>query len=348
MDYFETLNEEEKHTAQIILENSQRELNEAPTLSTDASFADSLVGKLIFYVQEALTASDLVDVQPIGFNQGKVIGLDILDDTGKVIQGPGAVSAFNAAFSEIAENVDVPGIHLLIKEADLVLKSRKAQLNYSKELAQDMKILQFELEKEKIKIVGTELANGIDFDIVEAISELAAVTYTPLEYTWLNDGTVNVSSLLTELRMLMFQASATIAANTRKGLANFVVVPSLMVQLVTSMDEFECEDDEKEPMIGAVSKIGKLGFMDVYANTFDTTTYDMVIGKKPAGNISSGIVYSPYSIITGDEITDPENFSIHQFVMNRYGVTKMETGGFLYHIVRLAATPTGFPFTVIP
>ncbi len=345
MDYFETLNEEDKKIAQVILENSvdnveNINLNEAPTLSTSADYQDTQIAKLIRYYQEALTTKTLVDVQPMEYNNGKIFGLDITNSDGDVILGTNAVNVFNDAFSEIGENIDVPDIHIRLNEADVDLKSRKAQLNYSKEVEQDLKILKFDLDDEKLKIVATEIANGTDFDVIEAIAGHADF-YTPIEYIWANDGTVTVSSLLTELEMAIMQGAAAIASGTRKGLANFVIVPALMVQLITTMDRFV---GSGENIIGGVSKIGKLGFLDVYVNTFDTTTYDMYVGKKPSGNISSGVVLSPYKVEAGPLVTDYEDFSLHQMIMNRYGITKVDGGNSMYFKVSLASSPTGYPF----
>lgn len=338
MKDFEILNEEDKYIAEIMLSNSDQ-LNEAPTTSDAQPFADSIVGNIIYHYQNSLAAKDLVDVQPITFKEGKVFGMDLLNSNGEIIQGAGAVDAFNAAFSEIGENENIPDLQLILREASVVTKSRKAKLNYTQELVQDMKIMKFNLEQEKLKLTGTEIANGTDFDIVEAIIEHSDL-YTPITYDWAYDGTISISSLLLELEMRLYDASATIAAGTRKGLANFVLVPAPLAKLVMTMQGFK---QSGESMIGAVSKVGNIGHMDVYINGFDTTGFDMIVGKKPQGNINGGIVYSPYHIATGPIVTDPENFSLHQVVINRYGITKMNGGNAMYHKVTVG-TRTGFPF----
>jgi hypothetical protein len=336
MENFEILNEEDKYIAEIILDNS---LNEAPTTSGGQPFADSLVGQLIFYIQEALNAKDMVDVQPINFKEGKVFGMDLLNSDGDVVQGVTKVDAFNAAFSEKGENTTIPDLQLKLRESSVVTKSRKARLNFSQELLQDLKVLKFDLAKERIKLIGTEIANGIDFDIVKAIKDHSS-SYTPIVYSWANGGTLNIVSLLVELEMRIFDAAATIAAGTRKGLANFILVPASLAKLVMTMQSFE---PSGESIIGAVNKVGKLSSMDVYVDTFDTTGFEMIVGKKPNGNISGGVVYSPYKIETGQVVTDPENFSLHQVVVNRYGITKIEGGDTMYCKVQVT-TRTGFPF----
>jgi len=342
MDYFENLNEEEKNIANIILENS---LNEAPTTSAGSEFSDELVRPLIYYVQEALTTKELVDVQPINFKKGKVFGMDLLNSNGDIIQGVSAVDEFNAAFSEIAENTLIPDLQLKLKEADVSVKTRKARLNYSQELVQDMKVLKFNLDKEKIKLVGTEIANGIDYDVIKAIKEQAALS-TSITYDWdYSAANLNIASLLIELEMKILDAASIIAAASRKGMANFLIVPTRLVKLVSTMKSFQGNGLET---IGAVSKIGKLGSLDVYADTFnnsdDDSGHTIVVGKKPAGNISSGVIYSPYKIQTGPEITDYDNFSLHQTVFNRYGITKVNGGESMY--CELIVTPRdGFPFS---
>ena len=339
MDYFEKLNEEEKYIANTVLENS---LNEAPTTSAGQAFSDELIRPLIYYVQEALTTKELVDTQPIDFKKGKVFGMDLLDDAGNIIQGISKVDAFDETWSRLGENVDIPSVSLKLREEDVVLLTRKTQINYSQELSQDMKVLKFDLSKEKLKLIGTEIANGIDFDIVQTIKAAAVhpTGYAPLTYSWNNTATNNANSLLTELEMMIFKASAQIAAGTRKGLANFIIIPTLMVQFISTTKGFK---GEAKTEVGAINKIGTLGYLDVYVDTFDTTTFDMFLGKKPEGNISSGIVYSPYKISSGEEVTDPDNFSIHQVIFNRYGITRMEESSSFFHKVSLVGF-TGYPF----
>lgn len=343
MTYFENLNEEDKLIAEIVAENSNIDintLNEAPTLSSSAANHPDLVLPLITYVQEELVGKDIVDVQPIQLKEGKVYGMDILDGAGNVISGTSAVGIFNDAFSEIAENTDVPTLTLKLKEASVVAKTRKAQLNYAQELSQDFKILKYDFEKEKLKIIGTEIAAGIDFDIIEAITS-SADYHTPIVYDWnYTSGTDFYLNKLHELKVAIMKASGAIAGATRKGMANFIIVPLLVQPVISSMPGFVGID---EPKLGPLSKIGKLDYMDVYINTFDITTYDMYVGKKPSGNLKSGVVYSPYKIDSDMTVTDPNNFTLHQGIFNRYGITKIDGGNTMYH--KVTVTPTaGFPY----
>jgi len=348
MTYFENLNEEDKKIVEMIAESSNIDmkklqedmlLSEAPTVTGSTNHPD-VVLPLITYVQQDLVAKDLVDIQPIQLKEGKVYGLDIQDTAGNVISGTSAVGTFNDAFSEIAENTDVPTLVLKLKVASVVAKTRKAQLNYSQELSQDFKILKYNFETEKLKAIGTEIAAGIDFDIIEAIVAHSD-HHTPITYVWdYTTATDDYLSQLYELKVAIMKASGAIAAATRKGLANFVIVPVLVQPVVSSMPGFVSID---EPKLGPLSKIGKLDYLDVYVNTFDTSTYNMYVGKKPTGNLKSGIVYSPYKIDTLPVVTDAEDFTLSQAIFNRYGITKIDGGNTMYH--KVIVTPTaGFPY----
>jgi len=337
-DYFENLNEEDRNIADIVAENSSV-LNEAPTSSGNA-YNPELVLPLITYVQESLVGKDLVDIQPMQLKEGKVFSMDILDNAGNVISGTSAVSAFNSTFSEIAENTNISEMSLRLKEASVTAKTRKTKLNYSQEISQDLKSLNYDLDKEKVKVLGAEIAAGIDFDIIEAIKEHADY-HTPITYVWNYDPANNTYlSMLYELKVALMRASGAIAAATRKGLANFVIVPVLVQPVVSSIPGFVAE---KEPKLGPLCKIGTIDYLDIYVDTFDTTTYDMYVGKKPYGNLKSGIVYSPYKISTKPVITDANNFTLHTAIFNRYGITKMDGGNTMYH--KIIVTPTaGFPY----
>lgn len=240
----------------------------------------------------------------------------------------------------VSEATDMKEMALKLNEASVIAKTRKAKLNYSQELSQDFKVLQYDLEKEKIKIIGTEIAAGIDFDILEAI-KTHADHHTAITYIWdYTSGTDLYIDSLYELKVAIMKASGAIAAATRKGLANFIVVPVLVQPVISSMPGFVPEED---PKLGPLCKIGKLDYLDVYIDTFDTTTYDMYVGKKPAGSLRSGIVYSPYKIDTTAPVTDPEDFTLHQAIFNRFGITKMAGGNTMYH--KVIVTPTaGFPY----
>ena len=64
---------------------------------------------------------------------------------------------------------NLPEIYLKLKESDVVPKTRKAQLNYTQEISQDLKELKYNFETEKLKIIGSEIASGIDYDIIATI-----------------------------------------------------------------------------------------------------------------------------------------------------------------------------------
>jgi len=339
MNYLETLNEEDKNIVKIVAENSNIPLNEAPTVS-GSGYNPELVLPLITYVQDFLVAKDLVGVQPMQLKEGKIFSMDILDDSGNVLSGTSAVGAFNQAFSEVSENTDMNEMNLKLKEASVLAKTRKTKLNYTQEISQDLKSLNYDLENEKIKVVGTEIANGIDFDILEAIKSHADY-YTPITYNWdYTQGTDQYLSILYELKVAIMKASGAIASSTRKGLANFIIIPTLIQPVITSMPGFIAE---KEPILGPLCKIGVLDYLDVYVNTFDTTTYDMYIGKKPSGSLTAGIIYSPYKISTKPVVTDAHDFTLHQAIFNRYGITKIDGGNTMYH--KVIITPTaGFPY----
>jgi hypothetical protein len=239
-----------------------------------------------------------------------------------------------------SEATSIRGLTLKLNEASVIAKTRKAKLNYSKELSQDFKVLKYDLEKEKLKIIGTEIAAGIDFDIVEAI-KTHSDHHSAITYTWdYTSATDNYLDILYKLKVSIMKASGNIAAATRKGLANFIIVPTLVQPIISSIPGFVGEENST---LGPICKIGKLDYLDVYINTFDTTTYDMYVGKKPSGNLRSGIVFSPYKIDTDPTVTDPNNFTIHQAIFNRYGITKVLGGNTLYHKVVISVT-AGFPY----
>jgi len=337
MKYFNELNESDKMIASAILENS---LNEAGTVSSNSSFHPELIEPLIFFTQENIASKDLVDTQPVSFKEGRVYGLDVEDGAGNVLSGLKVGAAFDEAFSATAENADIPNIVLKLRESIVVAKSRKALLNYTKELAQDLKILKFNLDKERAAAVGVAIASGIDYDVLKAIKEHSDF-HTAIEYPWSYDkATQTFLSKLYELKTAIMAASGNIATATKKGLANYVIVPTTLAQVVVSMPGFVAGP---EPKFGVLSKIGKLDYLDVYVNTFDSTTYDMYVGKKCQGNISSGIIYSPYQVMTGLLETDADNFSSKLAIFNRYGITKVTDGNSMYHKVSVTGL-TNFPY----
>ncbi len=345
MKYFENFNLRDKYISEAILNNSCNEkdiqnFNESsPSSSTAVATHPGLVIPLITYIQEEIVSKDLVDVQPIKLSEGRIYGMDLKDAAGNVISGTSAVGTFNDAFSEIAEGVDIPDMLLELRETTVTAISRKAKLNFSAELGQDLEILDYSLEKEKIALVGTEIAAGIDFDIMEAIAGHADY-HSAITFDWDYADTTDYMNQLYKLKVSIMAASGNIASATRKGLANFVIVPVILQKIITSIPGFVANE---EPHFGSVSKIGKLDYLDVYVNTFDTTTYDMYVGKKPKGDLSGGIVYSPYKVFTSEKITDPNNFSIHQLIHTMYGITKVDGGNTLYN--KVVVTPTGgFPY----
>ena len=240
----------------------------------------------------------------------------------------------------VSEVTVMPELVLKLTEATATVKTRKVKLSYTKELSQDLEVLKYNLEKSKLDIIGSEIASGIDYDILEAIKSHSDY-HTPIEYTWSNNLTESYANPLRELHVAILTAAGNIAKATRKGLANFIVVPTLLQALISTIPGFVADP---EPKLSPLAKIGKLGYLDVYVNTFDTTTYDMYVGKKPVAEIGAGVVFSPYKIEATDPVTDPEDFSLNQAIYSRYAVTKINGGNTFYHKVFLTGSPTNFPY----
>jgi len=336
---FENLNEKDKNIANTILENSYGVINEDPT-SSGSSYVDQVIVPLINYVQKENIAKELVGVQPIDFKEGKVFGFVLKNDSGEVISGMEAMGTFDENFSDIAEGANLKELVLELNEEKATVKSRKVKLNYTVELGQDLKVLKFNMSEEKTKLVGSEIATAIDFDIVKAIKDHSDY-HTPIEYTWDNNKTESYQNPLYELKVAIFNAAGNIASATRKGLANFILVPIKLQGVISSMPGFIADP---EPKLGPLSKIGKLGYLNVYINTFDTSSYDMYVGKKPDSEIGAGIIYSPYKIENFSDVPDVSNFSVNEALFARYAITKLKGGNTFYHKVFLTNAPTNFPY----
>ena len=338
MDLF--LKEQDEYIIKEIAKNSNL-ITEA-TESGDSDFTETLVGKVIYYTYLSTISKQLVDVQPITNKIGYIYGLDILDKNGNIISGSGKVDEYDETLSgRTDELATLNQLGLKLNEKQVSVKERTTSLIYTNEIVKDFEIIDFSLSDEIIKATATEIAYGIDYDIVSTIINTANNNPNNNTFDWSYDPNTNITSYLHKLKIKIFENATRIAQDTKKGTANFILVSNTVASVISDLPGFK---PIEVPEIGPISKIGKLDFLDVYINTFtDYDNLEIIIGKKPEGNMNAGIVYSPYNITVNKGFINADDFNINQVIMSRYAITQRENSTEFYNKLTITAT-NPFPF----
>jgi hypothetical protein len=350
----EGLEGQRKQTMNVILENTKSHLTEAATAGATASGNVATLNKVILpvirRVMPTVIANEIVGVQPMTGPVGQIHTLrvryaDTFNSAGGVDTAAGeeALSPFkiaagysgSAADDKAAGTAALEGnagnrLSIQIVKETVEAKSRKMSARWTFEAAQDAQAMHgIDVEAEILAALAQEITTEIDQEILSSLRSLAGadVTYTQGSVT----GTPTyVGDRHAALAILMNQQANLVAARTRRGAANWAVVPpnglTVLQSATTSAFARTTEGTFEAPT--NVKFVGTLnGTMRIYVDTYyteDGSSADILMGYKGSTETDAAAFYCPYvPLMSSGVVMDPATFEPVVSFMSRYGYKEL-------------------------
>lgn len=343
----------------VVLENTRKHLvgragilTEAATSGATSAGNIATLNKVILpvirRVMPSVIANEIIGVQPMTGPVAQIHTLRVrYSDTvpaagGGVTAGQEALSPFNIARyysgNEVVANPRAaatamlegrPGNRMSIQvlKETVEAKTRKLAARWTFEAAQDAQSQQgIDIEAEIMAALAQEIVAEIDQEILMSLRALPAVGAT-FDQANVSGTATFVGDEHAALAILINQQANLIAARTRRGAGNWVVVSPTALTILQSATTsafarstegvFEAPTNTK--FVGVLNSNMRV-YVDQYAN--DATP--VLVGYKGSGEIDAAAYYCPYVPLTSSGvIVDPQTFEPVVSFMTRYGYIEL-------------------------
>jgi len=336
-----------KVVMESVLENTKSYLSESAaagsTMAGNIATMNKVILPVIRRVMPTVIANELVGVQPMTGPVGQIHTLRVRYSEGAagVNAGDEALSPFAIArgYSGDAATGGPTSTSTLEAEAGRKLsiqvlkqtveaKTRKLSARWTFEAAQDANSMHgLDVEAEIMQALAQEITAEIDQEVLTSLRTLAGTATDTYDQGNVSGQATFVGDQHAALAVLINRAANLIAARTRRGAGNYVVVsPTILTVLQsattsafarTTEGPFEAPTNTK--FVGTLNNTMRV-FVDQYAN--DGT--DILVGYKGEGEIDAAAFYCPYiPLMSSGTVLDPATFEPTVSFMTRYGYVEL-------------------------
>jgi hypothetical protein len=248
----------------------------------------------------------------------------------------------NAGDAVDMESFPGRNLGLQVLRQPVIANTRKLQAKWTIEAMQDLSSQHgLDLEGEITQVLSAEIVHEIDNEIVTDLIRLAGTTET-MDFSGSFTGVPHyIGDRHAVLGVLINKVANEIAAKTRRGAGNFVIVSPAIVSVLQSASKSvfapavsgSFEGPNNTRLIGTLNgtiKVYSFLFNASFAtvaqsasNTGGATSSSeiVVVGYKGGnGETDSGYFYCPYiPLMTSNTVVDPTTYNNQLMVMTRYG-----------------------------
>ena len=337
----EGLNGQRKKTMDVVLENAKTQLSEAASTGATGAGSVATLNKvmlpLIRRVMPSVIANELVGVQPMTGPVGQIHTLRVryADTAAGVTAGTEALSPFALAQSysgspdatAAAEGTAGNKMSIQILKETVEAKTRRLSARWTFEAAQDADAMHgVDVESEIMAALAQEIVVEIDQEIIGSLRALAGAG-TPLDFGQLSGQSVYVGDRHAALAIEINRAANRIAARTRRGAGNYVVVsPEALTVLQsaststfarTTEGSFEAPTNTK--FVGTLN-----GTVKVFVDNYAADGTKILVGYKGSSETDAPAFYCPYvPLMSTGPVMDPQTFEPVVSFMTRYGYKEL-------------------------
>ena len=342
----EGLQGQRKQTMDVVLENAKRYLSEAATAGATGAGSVATLNKvmlpLIRRVMPSVIANELVGVQPMTGPVGQIHTLRTryAESGGGATAGEEALSPFKLAQSysgspdatATAEGTVGRKMSIQILKETVEAKTRRLSARWTFEAAQDAESMHgVDVEAEIMQALAQEIVVEIDQEIIGSLRTLAGAGQS-LDFGGSLTGTPTyVGDRHALLAIEINRAANRIAARTRRGAGNYVVVsPEALTVLQsattstfarTTEGSFEAPTNTK--LAGTLNGTIKV-FVDNYAADAASGGPAVLVGYKGSSETDAPAFYCPYiPLMSTGPVMDPATFEPVVSFMTRYGYKEL-------------------------
>ena len=338
----EGLQGQRKQTMDVVLENAKRQLSEAATAGATGAGSVATLNKvmlpLIRRVMPSVIANELVGVQPMTGPVGQIHTLRVryAETGGGATAGDEALSPFKLA-SSYAGSPDAtaaaegnPGrkMSIQILKETVEAKTRRLSARWTFEAAQDAESMHgVDVEAEIMQALAQEIVVEIDQEIIGSLRTLAGTGSNTLNFNSLSGTSVFVGDRHAALAIEINRAANRIAARTRRGAGNYVVVSPEALTILqsaststfarTTEGSFEAPTNTK--FVGTLN-----GTIKVFVDNYAADGTDVLVGYKGSSETDAPAFYCPYvPLMSTGPVMDPSSFEPVVSFMTRYGYKEL-------------------------
>jgi len=341
------LNGNKKVVMESVLENTRRYISEAAdagtTMSGNVATLNKVILPVIRRVMPTVIANELVGVQPMTGPVGQIHTLRIRysQSAGGVAAGDEALSPFaiakgysgDAATGGPSSTASLEAeagrkMSIQVLKQTVEAKTRKLSARWTFEAAQDANSMHgLDVEAEIMQALAQEITAEIDQEVLTSLRTLAGSATDTYDQAAVSGVATFVGDQHAALAVLINRAANLIAARTRRGAGNYVVVSPTMLTVLqsattsafarTTEGPFEAPTNTK--FVGTLNNTMRV-FVDQYAS--DATP--ILVGYKGEGEIDAAAFYCPYiPLMSSGTVLDPSTFEPTVSFMTRYGYVEL-------------------------
>jgi len=337
----EGLSGQRQKTMDVVLENAKKQLSEAATAGATGAGSVATLNKvmlpLIRRVMPSVIANELVGVQPMTGPVGQIHTLRVryADSAGGVTAGTEALSPFALAQSysgspdatAAAEGTAGNKMSIQILKETVEAKTRRLSARWTFEAAQDAEAMHgVDVESEIMAALAQEIVVEIDQEIIGSLRNLAGAGET-LNFGSLSGQSVYVGDRHAALAIEINRAANRIAARTRRGAGNYVVVSPEALTILqsaststfarTTEGSFEAPTNTK--FVGTLN-----GTVKVFVDNYAADGTKVLVGYKGSSETDAPAFYCPYvPLMSTGPVMDPATFEPVVSFMTRYGYKEL-------------------------
>jgi len=336
-----------KVVMESVLENTKSYLSESAAAGTTMSGNIATLNKVILpvirRVMPTVIANELVGVQPMTGPVGQIHTLRIRysEAAAGVAAGDEALSPFAIAKGysgdaatggpEATSTLEAAaGRKMSIQDLKQTVeaKTRKLSARWTFEAAQDANSMHgLDVEAEIMQALAQEITAEIDQEVLTSLRSLAGTATDTYDQNAVTGQATFVGDQHAALAILINRSANLIAARTRRGAGNYVVVSPTMLTVLqsattsafarTTEGPFEAPTNTK--FVGTLNNTVRV-FVDQYAS--DSTP--VLVGYKGEGEIDAAAFYCPYiPLMSSGTVLDPATFEPTVSFMTRYGYVEL-------------------------
>ena len=338
----EGLSGQRASTMDVVLENAKRSLKEAATTGATGAGSIATLNKvmlpLIRRVMPSVIANELVGVQPMTGPVGQIHTLRVryAETAAGVTAGSEALSPFQLA-TTYAGNPDPTAssegtagrkMSIQILKETVEAKTKRLSARWTFEAPQDADAIHgVDVEAEIMQALGQEIVVEIDQEIIGSLRTLAGTGVNTLDFSSLSGTSTYVGDRHAALAIEINRSANRIAARTRRGGGNYVVVSPEALTILqsaststfarTTEGSFEAPTNTK--FAGTLN-----GTVKVFVDNYAADGTDVLVGYKGSSETDAPAFYCPYvPLMSTGPVMDPTTFEPVVSFMTRYGYKEL-------------------------
>ena len=304
----EGLDGNRKSSLDVVLENTKRHLSEAATAGATGAGSVATLNKVMLPLIRRVMPS--------------VIANEALSPFKLASSYAGSPDATAAAEGNPGRKMSIQ----ILKET-VEAKTRRLSARWTFEAAQDAEAMHgVDVEAEIMQALAQEIVVEIDQEIIGSLRTLAGAG-TTLDFGSLSGTSIYVGDRHAALAIEINRSANRIAARTRRGAGNYIVVSpealTILQSASTSTFARTTEGSFEAPV--NTKFVGTLnGTIRVFADNYAADGTKVLVGYKGSSETDAPAFYCPYiPLMSTGPVMDPSTFEPVVSFMTRYGYKEL-------------------------